>query len=91
MRRAIGDALLFASGVMILVVVLAASDDRVRDRASMLVGGGPPLASVADVGTRVSNLGETAFHVARVWTGEHVYLTIFAVGGLVLFTAVLRL
>ena len=90
-RRAIGDVILFASGVMILVFALVASDDRVRARASMLVGGGPPLAGVADVGMRVRDLGETAIHVARAWSGEHVYLTIFAMSAVMLVTAVLRL
>jgi hypothetical protein len=76
---------------MIIVLAIVASDGRVRDRASMLVGGGPPMKSVADVGTRMQDLGETAVHVARVWAGEHVYLTIFGVASVMLFTAVLRL
>ena len=53
-----------------------------------MVGGGPPLAGVADVATRARDLLETAVHVARVWSGEHVYLTILAVAAVVLVTAV---
>jgi hypothetical protein len=90
-RRAIGDVLMFASGVMILVFALVATDGRVRERASMLVGGGPPLAGVADVATRAGDVATIAVHVARSWTREHEYLTIFAAAALVLVTAVLRL
>ena len=70
---------------------LGATDDRVRERASVLVGSGPPMAGVTDVGGRVGGLVETAVHAARAWSGEHVYLTIFAVAGVVLFAAVRRL
>ena len=90
-RRTIGDTLLSACSLVILVFALGAADDRVRDRASMLVAGGPPMASMADVGGRAGGLVETAFHAARVWSGEHVYLTILAVAGVVLLGAVRRL
>jgi len=76
---------------LILVFALGAIDDRVRDRAAMLVAGGPPLAGMASVGGRAGGLAGTAFHIARTWSGEHVYLTIFAVAGVVLLAAVRRL
>ena len=89
-RRTIGETLLSVSGVVILVFALVATDNRVRERASMLVDG-PPLAGVADVSGRAGHLAGTAVQVARAWSGAHVYLTIFAVAGVVLLAAVRRL
>jgi hypothetical protein len=91
MRRSFGETLLSAGGLLILVIALAAIDDRIRDRASMLVADGPPVAGVADVGGQAGRLVGTAVHVARVWSGEHVYLSIFAVAGVALLAAVRKL
>jgi hypothetical protein len=77
--------------MVILVFALGATDHRVRDRASMLVTGGPPLARVTDAGDRVGGLAGNAFHVARTWSGDHLYLTGFLVAGAVLLAAVRRL
>jgi hypothetical protein len=92
-RRTIGDALLIMGGVMILLLALVASDERVREQTLRLVTGGPPVAAeaVAGVGTRVGDLVDTVIHVLRAWTGDHVYLSLFAVAGVVLFMAVLKL
>jgi hypothetical protein len=91
MRRSFGETLLTACGLLILVIALAAIDDRIRDRASMLVADGPPVAGVADVGGRAGRMLGTTVQAGRAWSGEHVYLTIFAVAGVVLLTAVRRL
>ncbi len=91
MRRTIGDVLTFASGVMILVFALVVTDSRVRDRALMVVAGGAPVAHVADLGTRLGGLAEIVVQVVWDWTGEHRFLTVFAVAALVLVIAVLRL
>lgn len=93
MRRTIGDTLLSGSALVILLVALGAADDRIRDRASALVAGGPPMAGagIADVGGRAGGLARTGVHVARVWSGDHVSLTIFAVAGVVLLAAVRKL
>jgi hypothetical protein len=90
-RLAIGERLLSAAGLVILVFALGAANDRFRDRASMLVTGGPPMADMADAGERVGGLAGTAVHFARVWSGDHVSLTVFAVAGLVLLVAVRKL
>jgi hypothetical protein len=46
---------------------------------------------MADIGGRAGRLIGTGVHVARSWSGEHVYLSIFAVAGAVLLAAVRRL
>ncbi len=90
-RRAIGDAAMFASGVMILVFALVVTDARVRERALMVVGAGAPAAHIADLGTRLSDLSEIVVQVVWHWSREHRFLTIFAAAALVLVIAILRL
>ena len=90
-RRTIGDALMFASGVMILVFALVVTNGRVRDRALIVVVGGPPVPQVADLGTRLNDLSAIVVQVVWDWTGEHRFLTILTVAALVLVIAVLRL
>jgi hypothetical protein len=87
LRRRIGDAFLFASGVVIVVSVLLAADHRVRERASMLLGD-RPLMGLADVAGRAGDLGLIMSHVALRFGVEHSLLTVFAVAATVLFTAV---
>ena len=91
-RRGFGDALLFAGGILVLLVALTATNDRVRERALTLVGSGPPpVAGITSVGARAGDLVVTMIHVTRAWAGDHVYLSIFAVTAFVLFLAALRL
>ena len=91
MRRTFGETLLTAGGMLILVLALAAIDDRIRDQATMLVADGPPVAGAANIGGRAGRVVGTAVHVARAWSRDHVYLTIFAVAGAVLLVAVRKL
>jgi hypothetical protein len=90
-RQAIGDRVLGAGGLLILVAAVAAIDERVREQAAMLLHGGAPIAGAADLGGRVGDLVETAFRVARAWSVEHVYLAIFAAAGAALLFAVRKL
>ena len=91
MRRTFGETLLTAGGMLILVIALGAIDERIRDHASMLVAGGPPVSGAANISGRAGRVVGTAVHVARAWSHDHVYLTIFAVAGVVLLAAVRRL
>jgi hypothetical protein len=77
--------------VVILVFALGAIDGRIREHASMLVSDGLPLAGVSDVSGRAGGMAFKAVHFARSWSGEHIYLTIFSVAGVVLLAAVRRL
>jgi hypothetical protein len=88
LRRRIGDAFLFVSGVVIVVFVLVAADHRVRESASLLVGGDRPLMGLADVAARAGNLVLIATHVVLRFGVEHPLLTIFAVVAAVLVAAV---
>lgn len=83
--------LLFASGVLILVFALVATDSRVRERASILLGSGPPTAGLTAVGAEVSERATVAVQVTRSWSRDHSVLTVFAIVALVLVTAVWRL
>jgi hypothetical protein len=76
---------------MILVCLLVATNDRVRERALLLVGAGRPLAGLADVGGRLSDLGRIVVHVVWVFSLEHLYWTMLAVAATMLVVAVLRL
>jgi hypothetical protein len=86
LRRRIGDAFLFASGVVIVVSVLFAADPRVRE--SLLIRGDRPLLGLADVGARAGDLGRLAAHVVLRFGVEHSVLTFFAVAAAVLVAAV---
>jgi hypothetical protein len=88
LRRRIGDAFLFASGVAIVVFVLVAADHRVRESASMLMSGDRPLLGLADAAARAGDLGRIAAHVLLRFGVEHSILTLFALAAAVLFTAV---
>ena len=65
MRRTFGETLLSAGGMLILVIALGAIDDRIRDRASMLVADGPPVAGAADVGGRAGRAGRERVSTSR--------------------------
>jgi hypothetical protein len=91
MRRRIGDALLFTSGVAIVAFVIVVSDHRVRERVSLLMGSGRPMAGLTDVGSRLGEFVQVAAHLARGFGHDQSLLAIFAVGAMVLFAAILRL
>jgi hypothetical protein len=88
LRRKIGDAFLFVSGVAIVVSVLFALDPRVRQSASMLSRGDRPLGGLADVALRAGDLVRIAAHVALRFGVEHSSLTLFAVAAVALVAAV---
>jgi hypothetical protein len=90
-RRRIGDALLFASGAVIVVLTLVATDHRVRERASFFVGDGGRPAGLAAVGARAGELVRMVAHFALGFGGNHSILTVFALVAAVLFAAVLLL
>ena len=87
-RRRIGDALMFGSGVVIVVFVLVAADPRVREGASTLMGTGRPLAGLADLGVRLGGVVLIVKHVALSYVGEHSVLTVFAGAAIALVAAV---
>lgn len=83
--------LLFASGVLILVLALVATDGRVRERASILLDSGRPAAGLTAAGAEVADRVSGAVGVTRSWSRDHSVLTVFAVVALVLVTAVWRI
>ncbi|HTC70111.1 MAG TPA: hypothetical protein VK662_11120 [Acidothermaceae bacterium] len=88
LRRRIGDAFLFTSGAVIVVSVLVAANQQVRERASMLIRGDRPLGGLGDIAGRAGDLVRIAAHVALRFGVEHPLLTVFAVAGAVLVAAV---
>lgn len=90
-RRTINDLLVFASGAMILIFALVATDERVRERAALLVAGGHPVANLSGITGRFGDLLDVAMQVARGWSREHWLWSVFAVATLLLVVALTRL
>jgi hypothetical protein len=86
MRRVYREALMSAGTVAILLLVLYAFDDRVRDQVSRRVIA-HPSQEVASVGRQASNLTNAIAVTARDQSRGHAPLLIFtlAAGVLVLF------
>jgi hypothetical protein len=88
MRRVLGDALISAGTVLVLLVVLVSIDERVRDRVSALAT--PSRSGIVSVGTQVSDVSRAVFDAARYQSVEHAPMMIFAVAATVLVLFMLR-
>ena len=89
MRRVFGDVLLCLGGVVLLLLVLAAIDPRVRDQFTWKSAAGPSEQFV-DVGARIKTTATVAYRAAKEQTEEHTPLAIFAVVGIVLLVFMIR-
>ena len=89
MRLAFGERLMAVGAVAILLIVLAASDDRVRDR---LLGraGAPPAAQAVTVVARVRTTADTVGAVVRAQSRAHTLLLMFSVAAAILVVFMLR-
>jgi hypothetical protein len=91
MRRRIGDAVAVAIGLMILVFTLVAADDGIRERATILLGAGRPLAGLADAGARLGDLLRMVLQVTMAFGRGHSFWAISAAAAALLLAAVFRL
>ena len=79
-----------ATGVGVLVLVLALVDYRVRDEIGRLANGRPPSQEVLAAGENAQNLAYIVVHAVRDQSIEHAPLTIFGLVALVLVLLMLR-
>jgi hypothetical protein len=88
-RRVITDTLLSLGGIVLLLIVLAAIDPRVRE-AFTLQTASRPTGELMDVSSRVRSTFNVAYRAAKEQTEEHTALAIFAVAGVVLLAFMIR-
>jgi hypothetical protein len=89
MRRAFREVLMSAGTVMILLLVLIAADDRVREQFSQRVVA-RPSAELAGAGRRVGDVTTVIAEAIREQSLGHAPLLIFALVATVLVLFMLR-
>jgi hypothetical protein len=89
MRRAVGDALVSAGALMILLLALMIVDGRVREQISLRFSA-QPSAQLVSAGAQVRDLTSVVFEAARDQSLEHAPLMIFALAATVLVLFMLR-
>jgi len=89
MRRGLGDLLISSAALMLLLLILASIDNRVRDQASALVRG-TPSAHVSGVGRQVQSLSIVVAGAVREQSVAHAPLVIFTLAAAVLVLFMVR-
>ena len=88
-KRAMGDALMSMSGLVVLVATLAAMDERMRHEVMLRING-DPAAQLSSAGATVRSLTAVIIEAVRDQSIEHAPLVIFVVIGVVLLGFMLR-
>ncbi len=88
MRRVIGEASLSAGTVIVLLLILVAVDDRVRDQLSLRFSN--PSTEIVTAGYQMRNLTNVIAVAARHQSIEHAPMLIFALAATVLVLFMLR-
>ena len=89
MRRGYREALMSVGTVVILLMVLIAADDRVRERFSQRIVA-HPSAELAGAGRQVRDVTSVIAQAARQQSIEHAPLLIFSLAAAVLLLFMLR-
>ena len=89
MRGVFGEALMSAGSVAVLLIVLVAADDRVREQISQRFMTRPSV-ELASAGHQVSSLTSVIISAARSQSIAHAPLLIFALAASVLVLFMLR-
>jgi hypothetical protein len=89
-RRVFYDALLSAGALTLLLLVLIAIDDRVREQIALRFTDGHTTAQLAGATTQVQDLYTVIADVARQQSLEHAPLMLFAMAGTVLVMFMVR-
>jgi hypothetical protein len=89
MRRQLREAVLSVGAVVILLLVLTAMDDRVREQVSLRVVAHPSV-ELASAGRHVRDLTTVISEAARYQTIGHAPLLIFTLAAAVLMLFMLR-
>jgi hypothetical protein len=90
MRRPWGEALLSIGTVAVILLVLVAVDDRVRDQFSMRFMSSRPSVEIAAAGQHARDLTSVIAEAARDQSLAHAPLLIFALAAVVLVLFMLR-
>ena len=90
MRRRVYDLLMSAGAVLVLVMILAAADGRIREQVTMRIGRTQSSAAVVDVGSVVHDFAAGALDVMRNETQMHATLMVFVLAATVLTVLMLR-
>jgi hypothetical protein len=89
MRRGLREVLMSAGTVLILLMVLIGTDDRVREQVSMRLSA-RPSAQLTSVARQVGDLTNVITHAAREQSIGHAPLLIFTLAAAVLVLFMLR-
>ena len=90
LRRVFGDALISAVAAGSLLLILAATDDRVRDQVTRQFTGVHASEAVAQAGGHVRDLATIVIESVRDQSVEHAPLLIFVLVATVLLLAMTR-
>jgi hypothetical protein len=90
MRRTLYDALMSAGAILLLLVLLATFDGRVREQVAGRMGRTQPAATVVDVSGRVHDLAVSVVDVVREEAEMHATLMVFVLAATVLTILMLR-
>jgi hypothetical protein len=88
MRPRLGEALISAGAMIVLLLVLVAADDRVRDQVSLRLSN--PSAEISSAGQQVGNITHVVVQAARHQSLEHAPMLIFGLVATVLTLFMLR-
>ena len=88
-RRALGDALWSAGGLVLLLSTLVAFDERVRSELAARVVA-VPAAGVSETGAKAANLVGLVADIARDQAATHTPLLLFAFAGVLLVLFMFR-
>lgn len=91
MRRALGDVLLSACALSLLLVILMAFDGRVREQVRLrLEGPGRASSDIAAAGTQAREFFDVLVQSAKFQSREHGPLMVMVIAGTVLTIFMLR-
>jgi hypothetical protein len=89
-RSSFSGPLTAVGGVSVLILGLAAIDERVRGQIVTLFNGGGPTGELASVGRQAERLASTVLQAVQYQSIEHAPLVIFALAAMVLVLFMLR-
>ena len=90
-RRYFGDALISIAALTVLLTVLAAMNDRVRQEVSMRMNTAQAHSDLNQIAADAHDIGAIVVEAARSQTIEHAPLVIFVLAACVLVAFMLRL
>lgn len=89
MRRVFGDTITTIGGVLLVLIVLVAFDDHVRDRVTTIVAGRPTV-EIETAGEQAHDIALVIVEAARDQSIEHAPVMIFTLAATVLVLFMLR-